>query len=141
MGFTDLVLLQEDAVLIDQCLFRFLEDTSVTIALLMSRDGHLICRQGDCSGIQMESLCALAVGSFVSSEALARLAGESTFNSIFHQGMHSNVYISLVGDEHLLLSLFDYHSSAPIVRLQAKVFSESVVLFFERAYARTRKKT
>ena len=138
MEMHDIVIEQEDAVLFDQSLSRFIEDTGVRVALLMGRDGHLLIQQGVSKDVDVESLCALAVGAFASSEALAHLSGEESFNSIFHQGIRCNVYIALVGADHLLLSLFDYHASAPLVRLQAKVTAEAIVSILERATTRTR---
>ncbi|MHB9132073.1 MAG: roadblock/LC7 domain-containing protein [Armatimonadota bacterium] len=134
----DLIIEQEDAVLLDTCLTRFVDDTQVRLALLMGRDGNLLSKRGDVKGFQMESLCALSVGAFASSEALARLAGEEKFSSIFHQGVRTNVFISQVGDSHLLLALFDYNSSAPLVRLQARVTGEAIIIILDRAYTRTR---
>lgn len=133
----DLIIEQEDAALLEQALTRYLEDTGIRVALLMGRDGHLLSRQGACKDINVEALCALAVGAFASSEALARLSGEENFNSIFHQGVRCNVYITQVGETHLLLTLFDYHASAPLVRLQAKITAEVIINILERAYART----
>ena len=78
------------------------------------------------------------MGAFASSEALAHIAGEESFNSIYHQGVRSHVYISLVGESHLLLTVFDYNASAPLVRLQARVVTESIISALARAYARTR---
>ena len=138
MAQHDLIIEQEDATLIDQCLSRFVEDTGVRLALLMGRDGYPMSRQGEAQKYDLESLCALSVGAFASSEALARLAGEENFNSIYHQGVRSNVFISLVGDSHLLLALFDYNASAPLVRLQAKVTAEAIIAILERVFARTR---
>ena len=138
MRLDDLILEQEDATLLDQCLSRFVEDTGVRFSVLMGRDGYMIARQGDWGKVDTDSLAALAVGAFASSEALARLAGEETFNSIYHQGVRSHVYISLVGESHLLLTVFDYNASAPLVRLQARVATEMIITILTRAYARTR---
>lgn len=134
----DIILTEEDANLLNQHLIRFTEDTGVRIVLLISREGHLMARQGDAKGANIESLCALSVGAFASSEALARLAGEEAFSSIYHQGIRCNVYISLVSESHLMLALFDYHASAPLVRLQAKVTAEAIVNVLGRAYVRQR---
>jgi len=134
----DLILEQEDATLLDQCLARFIEDTGVRLTILMGRSGYPLSRQGDWGQIDIDSLCALSVGAFASSEALAQLAGEETFNSIYHQGVRSHVYISLVGESHLLLTVFDYNASAPLVRLQARVAAETIITILTRAYARTR---
>lgn len=141
MELNDLMLSEEDAASLEQYLARFVEDTGVRVALVMGRDGHLLSRFGMFREMNLESLCALAVGAFASSEALARLAGEDTFSSIFHQGVTSNVFISLVGDKHLMLTLFDYNASAPLVRLQARVTGEAIITVIERAYTRTRART
>jgi predicted regulator of Ras-like GTPase activity (Roadblock/LC7/MglB family) len=138
VDFRDLILGEDDGTMLEQCLGRFIQDTGVRVAILMGRDGHMLSRQGDPREMDMESLCALSVGAYASSEALARLAGEENFNSIFHQGVRSNVYISQVGESHLLLTLFDYNASAPLVRLQAKVTAEAIVHILDRAYNKTR---
>lgn len=138
MRLDDLILDQEDAGLLDQCLARFVEDTGVRFSVLMGRDGTAIAKQGDWTKIAIDSLSALSVGAFASSEALAHLAGEEAFNSIYHQGVRSHVYISMVGESHLLLTVFDYNASAPLVRLQARVATESIIAALARAYARTR---
>lgn len=138
MAQHDLIVNKEDATLLDHCLAHFVEDTGIRLALLMGRDGYTLAKQGDWTKYNIENLCALAVGAFASSEALARLAGEDNFNSIYHQGVRAHVYISLVGDSHLMLAVFDYNASAPLVRLQAKVTSEAIISILERAYARMR---
>jgi len=132
----DLILSQEDAINISQYLARFIVDTGVRTALLMGRDGYLLAQEGKCD-VSVESLCALAVGAFASSEALAHLSGEESFNSIYHQGVRQNVLISLVDDSHLLLALFDYNAGAPLVRLQARMTAEQIVTVLERAYQHT----
>lgn len=136
MELQDLILEQEDATLLDQCLSRFIEDTGVRVAVLMGRDGYPLSKQGESEKTDIDSLCALSVGAFASSEALARLSGEETFNSIYHQGVRSHVYISLVGDSHLLLAVFDYNASAPLVRLQSRVTAENIVSILARASSR-----
>lgn len=133
MELHDLILEEADAALLDQCLARFVEDTGVRLAILMGRDGYPLAKQGDWGKIEVDSLCALSVGAFASSEALARLAGEESFNSIYHQGVRSHVYISLVGESHLLLTVFDYNASAPLVRLQARVAAEAIITVLTRA--------
>lgn len=139
MEIHDLILEQEDATLLDQSLARFIQDTGVRLTVLMGRDGYPLSKLGgDWDQLEVDSLCALSVGAFASSEALARLAGEDTFHSIYHQGVRSHVYISLVGESHLLLTVFDYNASAPLVRLQARVAAENIIAILTRAYARTR---
>lgn len=138
MALDDLIIDQETDHLLHQHLSRFIEDTGVRIVMVMGRDGHLVAMQGDAGQVDATSLCALAVGAFASSEALARLAGEDNFNSIFHQGVRRNVYISVVGKSHLMLTLFDYNAGAPLVRLQAKVTAEGVLNILERAHQRTK---
>lgn len=138
MEMTNLIINQEDADLLAQSISRFSEDTAVRIAMVIGRDGHMVTQTGNCAAFDMDSLCALAVGAFASSEALAHLVGEEAFNSIYHQGIKCNVYIAMVGSDYLLLSLFDYHASAPMVRLQAKITAEAVINILERSFTRSR---
>lgn len=136
MAHDDFMLGEEEAAQLDQALLRYVEDTGVRAAVLMGRGGTLITSAGDSTGISLDSVCALAAGAFASSEALAKLAGEETFSSIYHQGVRAHVYVALVEPQHLLLSLFDYNASAPLVRLQARVTAEAIVAILERAAIR-----
>jgi predicted regulator of Ras-like GTPase activity (Roadblock/LC7/MglB family) len=137
VSFEDLILTEEDVILLQQSLHRYLDDTGVRLAMLIARDGNLLVKQGDAQGMNTDGLCALAVGAFASSEALARTIGEENFNSIYHQGVRCNVYISTVGEGYLLLSIFDYNASAPLVRLQAKMTAEAAMHTLARAQLRT----
>ena len=56
----DLIVDQEEAMLLDQCLTRFVEDTGIRLALLMGRDGYSLAKHGDWEKYDLESLCALS---------------------------------------------------------------------------------
>lgn len=122
----DLELNQQQSQELDQCLERFLQETGAVAVFLMGRDGQLLSKQCTGDPMPLESVCALTVGAFASSEALASLVGEKTFTSIYHQGIKCNVYAALVGEQHLLLTFFNYRASAPLVRIQARITAEAL---------------
>ncbi len=132
MNMHDLILNREDAALLDQYLTRYVEDTGVKLALLMNRDGHLLAHYGSIASIDLFGLCALSVGAFLSSEALAQMTGEDSLSTISHKGSRHNVFISAVGDDHLLLTIYDYNASEPLVRLQAKVAAENIITVLDK---------
>lgn len=132
----DLILEQEDAIVIDQCLESFLENTGASIVMVLGRDGNLIARHGEYDEADVDSLCALSAGAFASSESLASMAGETLFNSIAHHGKVCNLYITVAGESNLLLVVYNKQSSSALVRMQAKVTAEAIIHILEKAYAR-----
>ncbi len=137
MNMHDLILNKEDVTLLDQYLARYVEDTGVKLALLMNRDGHMLAHNGSIASIDLFGLCALSVGAFLSSEALAQMTGEDSFSTISHKGSRHNVFIAAVGDNHLLLTIYDYNASEPLVRLQAKVTAENIITVLDRVLSNT----
>lgn len=138
MEYNDLFLSREDALAIEQCLETFVENTGASGALLVRRDGSLIARSGTLSGIDLDTLCAIAAGAYASSESLAQLGGETAFNAIAHQGREHSLFVTTAGEADLLVIVYERVASNALVRLQAKVTAEAIVFTLDGSYARER---
>jgi predicted regulator of Ras-like GTPase activity (Roadblock/LC7/MglB family) len=111
---------EKDIAEIDQELDGFLELSGARCALLVDRSGHMVTRRGTSLDGSLESVAALAAGSFSATREMARLLGEGEFNHLFHQGSRESIQISAVGDRSLFVIVFDDHSNLGLVRFYAE---------------------
>jgi len=72
------------------------------------------------------SISALAAAAFSSTSAMAQLLGESEFTVLFHEGAKQSIHVSTVGDEAILLAIFDDRTTVGMVRLFAKESSAAL---------------
>ena len=97
----------------------FLELSGARSALLIDREGHLVTRRGEAVQSSLESISALIAGSFAATREMARLLGESQFNTLFHQGQRDSIQVSLVGETALFATVFDGRTNLGLVRYYA----------------------
>jgi len=110
----------EDVEEIDQELDGFLELSGARCAMLVDRSGHMVTRRGTSMEGSLESVAALAAGSFSATREMARLLGEGEFNTLFHQGTRESIQICAIGDRSLFVTVFDDHSNLGLVRFYAE---------------------
>lgn len=110
----------EDINEIDQELDGFLELSGARCAMLVDRSGHMVTRRGTSMDGSMESVAALAAGSFSATREMARLLGEGQFNALFHQGTRESIQICAVGERSLFVTVFDDRSNLGLVRFYAE---------------------
>lgn len=110
----------EDVQRIDEELDGFLELSGATCAMLVDRSGHMVTRRGGAMNGSLESVAALAAGSFAATREMARLVGEGEFSTLFHQGSRESLQISAIGDRSLLVVVFDESSNLGLVRFYAE---------------------
>jgi len=65
----------------------------------------------------VQTIAALAAGSFSATRELAKLIGETSFSSIYHKGDHSSIYIQTIGGNYLLLIVFGKGTAVGLVKL------------------------
>jgi predicted regulator of Ras-like GTPase activity (Roadblock/LC7/MglB family) len=97
----------------------FLELSGARSALLIDREGHLVTRRGETVQNSLDSISALIAGSFAATREMARLLGESQFNTLFHQGQRDSIQVSLVGETALFATVFDGRTNLGLVRYYA----------------------
>lgn len=110
---------EEDQLRMDQILRDLLRESNGKTALLVDQSGYMFAQQGFAYDVDIHSLAALAAGSFASTRELARLVGETEFSVLFHQGKTDNIHISLVGDDSILVIVFENTTTVGMIRLCA----------------------
>ncbi|HEY3418668.1 MAG TPA: roadblock/LC7 domain-containing protein [Armatimonadota bacterium] len=132
-----LIITYEHAALLDHHLRRFAEDTGADTVLLTGCDGTMCAAFNRDDGIDIELLCALAVGTFNSSNALAALAGEDEFTTVYQQSGHGCIYITSASTDFVLLAQYSHRPDTQYMRLLGRITSEAVVHVLELAQATT----
>ncbi len=132
----DVVLFEEDLQRIHLILMHLLKESEALFALLVNKDGHLLAQEGLTATMDTTALAALAAGSFASTKALANLLGESEFSVMFHQGKQENIHISLVGENTIMLLIFDDRTNIGLIRLCAKNYVKELLEIFNSLEAR-----
>ncbi len=103
---------------IDRCLDEMLWETEAHCILLADISGQLISEKGTTQGMNTAVLSALAAGELAATNELARLVGEpARFKLLLHEGERQGVYLSDVGEEMILVAVFDISTAIGMVRL------------------------
>lgn len=130
----DIVVTQEDLDRIQGCLNEVLAKSGAHTILLIDRSGQLISHCGDKPPEDSVALAALTAANFGATEAIARMLGETDFSLLFHKGKDENVHFSALGDDFLLVTLFDNNASLGLVRLHVEKASDELIQIFETIF-------
>jgi len=114
----NIVITKKDIEKIDSCLNRVVSSSLAHSVLLIDRSGQLIAHHGNTPGIDMLSLSALTAANFGATAEIARMLGEEEFTILFHKGRSENVYFSAIGEDVIMVTLFDDRTSLGLIRLQ-----------------------
>lgn len=98
----------------------FVRRSNATCALLVGQDGMLLHRCGAAADLDVDSLSALSAGTFASGREMAALIGETTFDVAIQQGRENHLQLIRVGEEALLVAVFDDQTTAAMVRLHGQ---------------------
>jgi len=82
------------------------------------------------------AFATLTAADFSANDQLAKLIGESDFNSLFHQGEKESMYLADVARRVILVVLFDNRTTLGLVRLKMKQTVEELTQLFHAVFAR-----
>lgn len=127
---------EDDFNAITTALQRFLGDSSARCALLVDRTGQLVATVGEQPKFDPTTFATLTAADFSANDQLAKLIGESDFNSLFHQGEKESMYLADVARRVILVVLFDNRTTLGLVRLKMKQTVEELARLFEAVFTR-----
>ncbi|HET7632234.1 MAG TPA: roadblock/LC7 domain-containing protein [Gemmatimonadaceae bacterium] len=127
---------EDDFNAITAALKHFLTDSSARCALLVDRTGQLVATVGEQPKFDPTTFATLTAADFSANDQLAKLIGESDFNSLFHQGEKESMYLADVARRVILVVLFDNRTTLGLVRLKMKQTVEELTRLFEEVFAR-----
>jgi predicted regulator of Ras-like GTPase activity (Roadblock/LC7/MglB family) len=127
---------EDDYGALTQSLQRFLYDSNARCALLVDRTGQLVATVGEQPTFDPMAFATLTAADFSANDQLARLIGETDFNSLFHQGEKESMYLADVARRVILVVLFDNRTTLGLVRLKLKQTVEELNKLFEQVFSR-----
>ncbi len=114
---TNLIVGEEEAALITQCLMRLVRGTEASYSMVLDRAGQIIVAQGDAYRDEGMSLAALLAGTFASSREMARLLKENDFRVLFQEGKRENLFTELVDEQWMLVVVFKRQAHLGLVKI------------------------
>ena len=127
---------EEDFGAITQSLQRFLYESNARCALLVDRTGQLVATVGEQPKFDPTAFATLTAADFSANDQLARLIGETDFNSLFHQGEMESMYLADVARRVILVVLFDNRTTLGLVRLKMKQSVDELTGIFQAVFER-----
>ena len=127
---------EEDFGAITQSLQRFLYESNARCALLVDRTGQLVATVGEQPKFDPTAFATLTAADFSANDQLARLIGETDFNSLFHQGEKESMYLADVTRRVILVVLFDNRTTLGLVRLKMKQSVDELTAIFQAVFER-----
>jgi len=111
----------EQAEAIDTCLQTMARESEARYIILADISGQLIAEHGQGESLNTQVLSALAAGELAATHELARLVGEEArFKLLLHEGRERSVYLSDLGEQLILLIVFDNDTPIGLVRTVLK---------------------
>ncbi len=126
----DLVLTKQALDRIDSILEGMLERSGAHTVLLIDKAGQIISFQGSMDEEKVSSLAALTAANYGATTAIARLFGEEEFTLLFHKGKKENLHFSNVGEEYLMITVFNNDTHLGLVRLEVRKGLEQMEAMF-----------
>jgi predicted regulator of Ras-like GTPase activity (Roadblock/LC7/MglB family) len=99
-------LTEEDVQEIDVALNDLLVKSGATAALVAAEGGFLIFKQGDTSHFDATTLSALAANAFSATQAIASVLNETSFATVYQQGVNFSILIAQINRQHSLIVVF-----------------------------------
>ena len=128
---------EDDFGAITQSLQRFLHESNARCALLVDRSGQLVATVGEQPKFDPTAFATLTAADFSANDQLAKLIGETDFNSLFHQGEKESMYLADVARRVILVVLFDNRTTLGMVRLKMRPTVQELTQMFEQMFARS----
>jgi predicted regulator of Ras-like GTPase activity (Roadblock/LC7/MglB family) len=132
---TNLVVSEIELGNIARVLGRLTLDTGGSHVLLLDKSGQLISAQGQVGQRDIIALGALLAGAFSSSRQVAEILGEKDFRNILQQGVYESIYTSLIGEQWLLVVVFDKQTHVGLVKVLARKACDELERVLERVRA------
>ncbi len=105
--------------------------------IIVDFSGNLIMQQGSLQMKDIFSLAALSAANFAATAEIAKLIGEEDFSLLFHKGDKRNIHFSKLGNEYIIITLFNENVSLGLIRLKLNRAVEQMSAVFDGLEGKT----
>ncbi len=130
----EIILSDKEIKQIDACLKKMLDKSAALSAYLIDRSGQLIANCGSPSTLDVPAFSALTAANFGATSEIAKLLGEEEFSLLFHKGQNENVYFSVVGQNMIIVIVFDDRTTVGLVRLSINMIMDELLKIISPIY-------
>ncbi|HYE31455.1 MAG TPA: roadblock/LC7 domain-containing protein [Methylomirabilota bacterium] len=109
-------LIEEDIQQMDSVLRELLVRGELKLVVLADKAGFRLAAQGECEGVDVTTLSALASNTFNATQAIAGMLEEPQFNSIYQQGQKYNLLVQSVDENTVLIIVFGADVNVGLVK-------------------------
>ena len=103
---------------ISRILYELNTRLKAKLSIFADMNGYPIDYNGDLRNMNINTLTAVAAGSFsASNEMSSMISGKRHFEHVLHEGERDNVYMCSVGSDYLMIIIFDKTAPIGFVRL------------------------
>lgn len=128
------ILSAEQADEIEACLDWMAYESGAHCIILADRNGRLVSDRGRTDQINTQILSALAAGELAATNEMARLVGErARFKLLLHEGERRSIYLSDVGEQLIMVVIFDIAVPIGMVRMLLKEAVERLETTLKRS--------
>ena len=99
--------------------------------LIMDVGGNILTRVCDMDEHRVQTVAALAAGSFAATREMAAQLGEPVFKSVFHRGVEHSVYIHALTDNAVILMVLGPNSTQGLAKLYLEKSSTQLQCILE----------
>ena len=108
---------EEQGKLLNSALEDLLVESEAQALFISDYGGNIIAHVAVGEDNFMETVAALAAGSFSATRELAGLIGEKSFHSVWHKGDESSIYIQCVANDFLVLAIVGKNVTQGLAKL------------------------
>ncbi len=116
-GLRKTLLTEEQIKKVQGVLRDLRKKAQLNLVILLDVSGQSIAHAARSRKAVREAISALVAGNFAAAMELSRMLGEEGFRCLFHEGQEYSVYACKVGEDFILLVVFEAHVRFGLVKL------------------------
>lgn len=116
---------------IEQILDRELLQAGAEHVIIVDMSGNLIMERGSLRMDDISALAVLSAANFAATAEIAKLIGEEDFTLLFHKGDTRNIHFNRLGENYIIITLFNETVSLGLIRLKSSQAIELLAALFD----------
>ncbi|MDY0298000.1 MAG: roadblock/LC7 domain-containing protein [Acidobacteriota bacterium] len=114
------VIYNEEYVLIKKILDELKHNSGAEIVFITDSEGHCIASTGDLDDSYLNSISSLIAGSISAVNSIAQMLEIDKFTSVLTESDSKSLYVSLINERTMLITIFRKESNLGLVRFRVK---------------------